>query len=187
MARPLSEDKRHAILQAATQLFAGEGLGASTARIAKLAGVSEGTVFTYFSSKDELMNQLYLDLKRRLREALVLPPDRPPLRETLWLAWQAYVGWGIADPLAYQAVAKLALAPNITAATRAQAAADFCEVGNLLETAMAGGILRHQSADFVGALLGAMANTTMEFMTRTPEAAPQLCADGFAAFWKAIA
>lgn len=169
------------------QLFAEEGLGASTSRIAKLAGVSEGTVFTYFSSKDVLMNQLYLDLKGQLRTALVLPAGQLPLRDALWLAWQVYINWGIAHPQAYQALAKLALAPNISAATRAQVSADFCEVSGLLAAAMASGILQHQSADFVGALLGAMANTTMEFMKQSPDAAQDLCEDGFAAFWKAIA
>lgn len=60
MARPRSEDKRQTILRAATQLFAEEGLNAPTARIAKAAGVAEGTIFTYFANKDVLMNQLYL-------------------------------------------------------------------------------------------------------------------------------
>ena len=67
MARPRSEDKRQTILRAAIQLFAEEGLNAPTARIAKLAGVAEGTVFTYFTNKDELLNQLYLELKHGLQ------------------------------------------------------------------------------------------------------------------------
>jgi AcrR family transcriptional regulator len=45
MSRPRSEDKRQTILQAAARLFAEEGLSAPTARIAKMAGVVEGTVF----------------------------------------------------------------------------------------------------------------------------------------------
>ena len=46
MARPLSEAKRDAILAAAAQLVAAQGVGASTAQIAKAAKVAEGTVFT---------------------------------------------------------------------------------------------------------------------------------------------
>ena len=58
MARPLSENKRNAILNAATQAVAALGTGASTAGIAKGAGVAEGSLFTYFSNKDDLLNQL---------------------------------------------------------------------------------------------------------------------------------
>ncbi len=72
MARPRSEDKRHAILAAASETIAVLGLGAPTARIAKLAGVAEGTLFTYFATKDDLLNQLYLDLKLELR-AVMMP------------------------------------------------------------------------------------------------------------------
>ena len=71
MARPKSEDKRNAILAAATQVIAEQGLGAPTARIAKVAGVAEGTLFTYFESKDVLLNELYLDIKAGMREVMM--------------------------------------------------------------------------------------------------------------------
>ena len=54
MARPRSEDKRTAILEAATEVVAVLGVGAPTAKIAKGAGVAEGTLFTYFATKDDL-------------------------------------------------------------------------------------------------------------------------------------
>ena len=48
MARPKSEDKRNAILDAATRVFAESGLSAApTSEISKQAGVAEGTLFTY--------------------------------------------------------------------------------------------------------------------------------------------
>ena len=80
MARPRSEDKRQAILLAAIRLFAEEGLNAPTARIARTAGVAEGTLFTYFASKDELLNQLYLELKGQLRAAMEPAPPRAGLK-----------------------------------------------------------------------------------------------------------
>src|SRR5215831_11681244 len=71
MARPLSDDKRTAILEAAAEVVAGLGVSAPTAKIAKAAGVAEGTVFTYFATKDELLNQLYLEIKTDLRDAMM--------------------------------------------------------------------------------------------------------------------
>jgi len=59
-ARPKSEDKRNAILDAATRLFAERGLTAApTSEISKQAGIAEGTLFTYFKTKDDLINALY--------------------------------------------------------------------------------------------------------------------------------
>ncbi len=47
------------------------GAGAPTAKIAKEAGVAEGTLFTYFANKDELFNRLYLQLKADLAETML--------------------------------------------------------------------------------------------------------------------
>jgi AcrR family transcriptional regulator len=72
VARPKSEDKRNAILDAATRLFAERGLAAApTSEISSLAGVAEGTLFTYFGTKDELINSLYRELKLELADAMM--------------------------------------------------------------------------------------------------------------------
>lgn len=65
MARPKSEDKKLALLEAATTAFAQSGVAASTAVIARNAGVAEGTLFRYFATKDDLINELYLFFKTR--------------------------------------------------------------------------------------------------------------------------
>jgi AcrR family transcriptional regulator len=52
--------KRAAIIKAATRLFARNGYdGASTAEIAKDAGVSVGTVFRIFPTKEDLANDIF--------------------------------------------------------------------------------------------------------------------------------
>ena len=48
MARPKSDDKRDALVAAAARVIAAQGLSAPTAVIAKEAGVSNGSLFTYF-------------------------------------------------------------------------------------------------------------------------------------------
>ncbi|MDI9681873.1 TetR/AcrR family transcriptional regulator, partial [Burkholderia cenocepacia] len=82
MARPRSPDKHEAILAAAARALAEDGASATTARIAKLAGVAEGTVFTYFETKDALLNALYLSLKADLRDAMMtgFPEHAPAVR-----------------------------------------------------------------------------------------------------------
>jgi AcrR family transcriptional regulator len=62
MPRPKTGDKRAAILRAATKTIAEDGIGASTARVAKAAAVAEGSLFRYFPDKDELLNELYREL-----------------------------------------------------------------------------------------------------------------------------
>ena len=55
------EQREQDILEAAATLFAGDGFHAtSTRRIAEAAGVSEGTVFHYFSTKNSLLLALIM-------------------------------------------------------------------------------------------------------------------------------
>ncbi len=69
--RPLSRTaQREAdILEAAIHLFAEEGFHSVTTRkIAARAGISEGTLFNYFSSKNELMRAILEGIYEELRD-----------------------------------------------------------------------------------------------------------------------
>ena len=78
MARPRSEDKKNAILAAATRVIAAQGLAAPTSLIAMEAGISNGSLFTYFETKADLLNALYVELKTEMASAALcdLSPDK---------------------------------------------------------------------------------------------------------------
>jgi AcrR family transcriptional regulator len=119
MARPRSEDKRAAILEAAAEAVAVLGVSAPTAKIAKGAGVAEGTLFTYFATKDELLNQLYLEIKTDLRDAIMAGyPSGGSLIDRSRHVWDRYLGWGSAHPLERKAVRQLAVSDRITEESR---------------------------------------------------------------------
>ena len=59
-----SIEKREALLRATLSLVNNGGIqGASMAKVAKLASVSPATIYLYFESKQDLVNQLYLNVK----------------------------------------------------------------------------------------------------------------------------
>jgi AcrR family transcriptional regulator len=187
MARPLSKIKRNAILDAATEAVAKLGTGAPTAKIAKDAGVAEGTLFTYFSSKDELLNQLYLTLKTHLSNAMITGyPSGKSLIERSRHVWNRYVGWGSAYPLKHKAMNQLGVSERITDKSKKIGAAAFEEINQLICEIMAGGALKDQPRAFAAAILSAMAGTTMDFIAREPGRAKHYTKAGFEAFWKAV-
>ncbi|MBD0371983.1 MAG: TetR/AcrR family transcriptional regulator [Pyrinomonadaceae bacterium] len=58
--RPVVNDKREAILRAATQVFARNGyFNSKVADIARAAGVADGTVYLYFKSKEEILHSIF--------------------------------------------------------------------------------------------------------------------------------
>lgn len=187
MARPRSEDKRNAILDAATKVFAEQGISAPTAKIARSAGVAEGTLFTYFDSKDTLLNQLYLELKVDMRDAMLTGyPRRASSRERANHVWRTYIGWGVAHPQGRKVMAQLSVSERIKPETKATGSAPFGDVQGMLQEATAKGVLKDLDPAFVGALLTALAETTMDFIVREPARAEHYRSAGFEAFWNAI-
>src|ERR1700739_5023352 len=74
---PRGGDKRERILDAAVRIFAKKGFYATrVSEVAKAAGVADGTIYLYFSSKDELLVSLFEDRVERLLRFLEreLPP-----------------------------------------------------------------------------------------------------------------
>lgn len=70
--RPLVDDKRRRILDAALTTFAARGYhGTSVPEVAEAAGVGVGTLYRYFADKNALVNELYRDAKARLKAALL--------------------------------------------------------------------------------------------------------------------
>lgn len=188
MARPRSEDKRDAILNAAIEVLAELGERAPTSKIAKLAGIAEGTLFTYFSSKEELLNQLYLSLKAELRQVMMLHyPLTAELKTQIHHVWQAYVTWGISTPQKRKVMAQLSTSEQITAESKQIGMQSFCDMTNLLQEQITLGLLRDYPPLFIGSMLGALADLTMSFMVQEPQNADLYRESGFEAFWHAVA
>src|SRR6202049_2133314 len=115
MARPKSENKRNAILDAATRLFAERGLTAApTSEISKQAGVAEGTLFTYFRTKDDLINALYREIKLELADAMMSDfPRKKNVGTRMRHVWDRYVDWGIANPNQSKGLAQLTFSEGV--------------------------------------------------------------------------
>jgi AcrR family transcriptional regulator len=77
--------KRRQILEGARKVFLAEGFdGASMGEIAKVAGVSKGTLYVYFDSKESLFAALTTEEKQGLAEVLFkLDADDPDVRGVL--------------------------------------------------------------------------------------------------------
>lgn len=91
--RPKDGDKRQAILDAAKRLFAALGLaGASMDAIARAAGVSKVTVYSHFSSKDELFRHAVMaKCAQHTPESIFDARTPEPLRERLGRIGQGFV------------------------------------------------------------------------------------------------
>ena len=107
--RPLTDDKRRRILDAALRAFAERGYhGTAVPEVAAAGTVSTGTLYHYFASKEILVNEVYRDAKLRLRAALLdgLPEVDVYRIENgqIWFAelWRRLAAFASAEPDAFR-------------------------------------------------------------------------------------
>jgi len=187
MARPKSEDKRNAILSAAARVFAIKGLGAATSAISKAAGVAEGTLFTYFKTKDDLMNDLYREIKLELADAMMSNfPRKKSVRVRLQHVWDCFVNWGAANPEQRKVLAQLEVWDGLSKEAAEAGSAPFTEVQTMAQDAMDQHLIRNLSHEYVAAMMRSLAETTIEFMARNPKNADHFRQTGFEVLWAGI-
>lgn len=176
MARPKSEDKKQALLEAATAAFAQSGIAASTSAIARSAGVAEGTLFRYFATKDELLNELYLAIKLRLVRTMIagLDPDEKRPKENARNIWNSYIDWGVRNPMEHKAIRRMALSERITDETRRQVKESFPELNEMCQLSVKEIFLSEAYRAFGDALFLSLAETTIEFASHDPQRAGRL-------------
>ncbi len=187
MPRPKSEDRRAALLSAAIRVFAERGLSAPTAAISAEAGVAQGSFFTYFKTKDELVNVVYRELKLEQADAVMSGfPRRATVRQRMEHLFTAYVAWGSDHPVEQRALKQLAVSKALTEATRKAGWAPYLEVERLTNDAIAERLLKKLPGEVVVGTLGALAELTMDLIAQHPGKADAYRAHGFDLFWSAV-
>jgi AcrR family transcriptional regulator len=174
-------------MEAATRVIVTQGLSAPTAAIAQEAGVSNGSLFTYFVTKADLFNQLYLELKTGMAAAALEGlPAEDDFRKQVFQVWSNWMDWATSNPEKRRALAQLSVSGEITAATRATAQEALASLADLMERMRMHGSLRNASKSFAAAVMNSLAETTMDFMIQDPANAKRHCKVGFEVFWRAI-
>ena len=187
MARPRSDGRRGAITSAAIRVIASQGLGAATAAIAKEAGVSNGSLFTYFETKTELLNQLYMELKAEMAAtALNDLPTESGIREQMLHMWSHWLHWATTCPEKRRVLAHLDVSDEITPASRQAARQAMSGIAKLLERSREHGPMRDAPQGLVVGLMSAVADATVDFMIRDPANADQHSRATFDALWRMV-
>lgn len=182
MSRPKSEEKRALLLDAAAEIVAERGDGAPTALIAKAAGVAEGSLFTYFRTKEELLTELFSQLVNDAFGAVPVEVNqlRTGSREKLLCVWNSLLRWGISNPNRWKALRTLGLSTLINEARRRAIRARGRHM--LLESFS----IPESPPGLQTRIFFAFVDLTLELVREEPKQADLYSAAGFEALWRAV-
>jgi AcrR family transcriptional regulator len=186
LARPKSDKKREAILEAAMAVFAERGIGhAPTSAISTAAGVAEGTLFTYFKTKDELINELYRELRKEMDREMTDYPFTADARTRLRYVWDRYLSLAMRFPKRLKVMQQLRASGRLLKDAEAPNMAIMELLHTTREAAEVGG-LHNASAEFLVLMFRAQAEATVEFIGAHRDLEAESRELGFKLVWRGL-
>ena len=148
-------DKRTHIIEAAIDLFAKNGFWKTpTSRITRHAKVSTGTLFNYFTSKDALIDELYLQLKQEQAAHIAAGyPAQGTVRERAEHIWYRAIDWGVRFPVRYRLLQQMKLSDLISDEALQQSMSEWSFAASLITEGIESGVYRDISAAYFNKLV----------------------------------
>ncbi|NYB51077.1 MAG: TetR/AcrR family transcriptional regulator [Methanobacteriaceae archaeon] len=183
------KEKEQKILNSALSLFVEKGFhGTSTAEIARTAGVATGTLFHYFKTKEELIDQLYIYSKESILEEVQDDYDKAkPLKENVKSLWLKFVCLGIENPDKFSFIMSFHCSPYITSFTKERIEDKFFELFQIYKKGFEeGGIKETYDELLMDFFWGSIINTIMHFEKNPEKMTPENIDLSFELFWDGI-
>jgi AcrR family transcriptional regulator len=190
MVRTLSPERRAIFLSSALKLFVANGvMNTSTAEIAKAAGTAAGTLFLYFPTKQELLDELVLKIGREQSENTkrLLEPLFSA-RETFFTIWHSTLTWFLQNMDAYLYVQQVRDSGMISAAAVQESGQFFGYYYEAIQKGLAEGSIKTYPIGLIGDFLYHDIVALMNFIRMQPDTGnrEETIQQGFELFWDGI-
>lgn len=113
-------DKRTLILESTLDCISEHGFhGTPISMIAEKAGIGAGTIYRYFENKEELINDLFKEIKRRIMRAMLSDYDESEsFKNRFKHLWMNLINYFMAHPKAFQFIEQHRYASYMSKLTR---------------------------------------------------------------------
>ena len=190
MPRTLSTKKRDLFLSTALRLFVDNGVAnTATAEIAKQAGTAAGTLFLYFPTKQDLINELVLKISREQAQAIqaLIQPDQT-VRETFFTIWEGSLRWFIEHLDAYCYIQQVRDSGMIAERVVQETNQHFGYYYEAIQKGWREGSIKPYPAELIGGILYQDVVAVMNLIQHQPDPVQQAeyIRQGFAIFWDGI-
>jgi AcrR family transcriptional regulator len=122
-------------------------------KVAKHSGVAVGTIYHHFNSKDEIINELYLQIKKEFgkRTQAALADSNTP-KEAFSNIFKAVYKYYTQNPLKFIFTEQVAFTPIITEETKKKSQGYYQPVIDFFEEQLSGGTFRKIPIELLGQL-----------------------------------
>ncbi len=182
--------KKEQILNAALKLFIEKGFhNTSTANISKEAGVATGTLFLYFSGKEDLINELYKVCKGQLGAVLKDSlPAEGSVRDKVFHIWKSACEWACQHNNAFRFIYMFKSSPLISNLTREEINTDMDFAMHFFQQAMKTGEMMKMDIGLLLTIIDGLLSATVNYLAAHPDKRhDKVIIQSFEIFWNGVA
>lgn len=182
-------DSKDKILNAALKLFIKEGFhGTSTSKIAKEAGVSNGTLFHHFKTKEYLISTLYIKTKEGYRDYLLehMGPCKTS-KNKIKQFWFSCAEWTLENSDSMTFFIMFSNSPYIDNLSKEEASRNFNFIFELIQQAIDEEILININPSLIVNFLLASVQAFANFVKDSPDKLEEYLDVAFRMFWRSVA
>jgi len=190
MNRKLSPEKNERFLSSALKLFVANGVqNTSTAAIAKEAGTATGTLFLYFPTKQDLIDELVLNAIEEQSETIKskLEPTTSA-RETFSTIWEGTIRWFTENMEVYKYIQQVRDSGVISEAVIQKSNESFDYYYFAIQKGLAENSIMAYPIELIGEMLYREIIAVMNLICAQPDSEKQeeYIRFGFDIFWNGI-
>lgn len=184
-------NKKEELLKAALHLFTEFGFHATpTSKIAKEAGVANGTLFHYYKTKDELIKALYTDIKLRLTEHMYVNVNKEEsLQERFKSIFLNIVEWTQEHKEEYNFVQQFNLSPFLSLIPQEEITRQAKPLLDLIQSGIKNKTLKQLPAEFLYSLINSHIYGLSQYLSATDisiQKQKKIIDDSFEMIWDMV-
>jgi AcrR family transcriptional regulator len=153
--RTKDEEKQEALFEATIKVVNRTGFASSSvAKIAKAAGVSPATLYTYHKNKEDLLVSTYLDVKRKLSDIVMDEiDDTLPVRDIFRQIWFNLFQFTVEHPDYFQFSEQFSNSPFNDQRLQNDIDQMFKPIGQLIRRGIARKVIKDLDVDIISAFI----------------------------------
>lgn len=185
-----SHSKEEQLIDAALKLFNEFGFhGTPTAKISKEAGVSTGTLYNYFESKVDLINKLYIRVKKHSTDFVINSfVDSSNTKIAIKSIWISFVKWGVKYPDLFKFKEIYCQSPFIETLSKEMNKDDMEPIVGVVKNAIKDGIIKREDFSLIFAMFSGTTNSTIKHIINSQvENVDEIIERSFTLFWDGLA
>lgn len=177
------------ILVGALELFVEKGFdGTSIASIVKYSGVSNGAMYHHFTSKEELINEVFFLIHKGMKKDMLgVLKDSMDIREKFYALWSTGIRWSLANPEKKMFMNMFSNSPYMEKLWTQSVAGQFNFLCNILDEANRSEIIMEMDPDYLLCHMKSSNDGMSLYLRLHPEKySEDFLKTSFKTFWRSI-